>query len=69
MKVSLEEYGRHDSGKAIEDTLAEKFGLKTTVELLPFGSITKYREIRVSKPILKLEDRRSVSTQKLPEYL
>lgn len=69
MKVTAEIYGRHDSPKTMEEALGEEFGLKPTVELVPFGTITPYREVRKSKPILKIEDRRSSSTQKIPEFL
>lgn len=67
--VTLEEYGRHDPLQEIEESLSETFSQKLKVETVPFGTITKYREIRQSKPILKVEDRRSESTQKIPEYL
>lgn len=69
IKVLVEEYGRHDPLSQIREGLSERFHQKVDVEIVPFGTITKYREIRVSKPILKVEDKRPVSTQKIPEYL
>lgn len=69
MKVTVEMFGRHDGAKVMEEALGEEFGMATTVELVPFGTITKFREVRKSKPILKVEDRRSCSTQKIPEFL
>jgi len=69
VRVTAEEYASHDSHETMEKTLSETFGQRTKVELVPFGTITKYREIRQSKPILKVEDRRSTSTQVIPEYL
>lgn len=69
IRVTAEEYGPHDSREAMVRNLSDTFGQRTEVELVPFGTITKYREIRQSKPILKIEDRRSSSTQVIPEYL
>ncbi|MBF0410243.1 MAG: 4Fe-4S binding protein [Candidatus Riflebacteria bacterium] len=69
MEVVLEEYGEHESKAAIASGLSEEFNLKTNVEFVPFGNITKYREIRQSKPILKIEDHRASSTQKTPEFV
>jgi len=65
----LEEYGRHAPVEEIAERLTAEFGMPAKVELVPFGTITKYREIRLSKPILKIEDHRSCSTQQTPEYL
>lgn len=69
IRVTAEEYGAHDSREIITRSLSDTFGQRAEVELVPFGTITKYREIRQSKPILKIEDRRSSSTQVIPEYL
>ncbi|HNV70287.1 MAG TPA: 4Fe-4S binding protein [Candidatus Ozemobacteraceae bacterium] len=69
MNVTVETFGRHEPAKTIEEALGAEFGMTTVVELVPFGTITAYREVRKSKPILKIEDRRSCSTQKIPEYL
>lgn len=65
----LEEYGSHNSLQQIEQSLSDEFKQKVKVEIVPFGTITKYREVRFSKPILKVEDKRSCSTQKIPEFL
>lgn len=69
IKITAEEYGEHDPRETICKTISETFGQHTDVKLVPFGKITKYREVRQSKPILKVEDRRSTSTQVIPEYL
>ncbi|HQG27650.1 MAG TPA: 4Fe-4S binding protein [Candidatus Ozemobacteraceae bacterium] len=69
IRVTAEEYGAHDSRETMARNLADAFGQRTEVDLVPFGTITKYREIRQSKPILKIEDKRSSSTQVIPEYL
>lgn len=67
--VSLEEFGSHKSAEQIETALESEFKRRTVVEIVPFGTITKYREVRRSKPILKVEDRRARSTQRTPEFL
>lgn len=69
MKVIVEEYGRHDPPAQIQERLGETFRQKVAVEIVPFGTLTKYREVRVTKPILKIEDKRSTSTQTVPEFL
>ncbi len=69
MNVTVEMFGRHDSAETMKSALAEEFGMSVAVELVPFGTITPYRDVRRSKPILKIEDRRSCSTQKIPEFL
>lgn len=69
IRITAEEYGMHDEAGVMRKTLSETFGMPVEVELVPFGTITRYREIRQSKPILKVEDRRSTSTQVIPEYL
>ncbi|MFZ2955810.1 MAG: 4Fe-4S binding protein [Candidatus Ozemobacteraceae bacterium] len=69
IEVTAEEYGSHDPVTGMEERLSTEFGLKTTVKIVPFGVITPYREVRRTKPILKIEDRRSCSTQKIPEFL
>ncbi|MBF0545092.1 MAG: 4Fe-4S binding protein [Candidatus Riflebacteria bacterium] len=69
IEVLAEEYGEHGSIDSMIAGISDEFGLKAEVRLVPFGTITKYREIRQSKPILKIEDHRTSSTQVLPEYL
>ena len=46
-----------------------KFGLQTYIEIVPYGTIRDYHEIRKSKPLLRLVDNRISSTQKIPQYL
>ena len=69
MEITVEEYGDHSAIQAMENSIGEEFSLATRVSVVPFGTITPYRDVRRSKPILKVEDRRSRSTQKIPEYL
>ncbi len=44
-------------------------GKKIEIELLEFGQLTKYYEVRKTKPILKLIDLRQESTQKKPAFV
>ena len=69
MTVTVEEYASHASLPVMAEDIGQELGLKTKVEVVPFGTITKYREIRKEKSILKVEDRRRESTQKIPEFL
>jgi phenylacetate-CoA ligase len=70
LDVELEEFGAKASpADKVESGLAAKFSLPAAVRLVPFGTITKYREVRQSKPILKILDGRSESTQTIPEFL
>ena len=70
MELQVERYApRHDSEARISEHFRARFGLPAQVTFVPFGTITPYREPRQSKPILKLEDRRSGSSQETPEFL
>jgi len=69
IKMVVEEYGSHAPLPQMKKAISDEFSQNVEVELVPFGTLTKYREVRFSKPILKVEDKRSVSTQKIPEYL
>ena len=46
-----------------------RFGMPTKVTGVPFGTITDYRGVRGSKPILKIDDRRPAASQEIPEFL
>jgi phenylacetate-coenzyme A ligase PaaK-like adenylate-forming protein len=70
MEVTLEEYAAPAGAvERVAAGLTEEFGLPATVESVPFGRLTAYREPRREKPILKIEDARPGSTQKPPELL
>jgi phenylacetate-CoA ligase len=70
MSLKIERYGDgRVPAKAISAALREAFGLKTTVKAVGFGTLTKYREVRTKKPLLRLLDARRGATQKVPEYL
>ncbi len=70
LTVTLEKYSdARVPIKAISEGLAAKFGLHATVKPVRFGTITRYREVRDKKPLLRLIDGRKSSTQNIPEYL
>jgi len=54
---------------AIRDTFSALLQTPVQVSVVPFGHLTAYREVRATKPILKIEDRRSCSTQDIPDVL
>ncbi len=70
VSVSLERYsGAKVPVKEISGALSDRFGMKASVRPVSFGTITKYREVRGKKPVLRLIDCRRSSTQNVPEYL
>jgi len=70
MDVMVEDYAAPAGvGEAVAKGLKTRFGMKANVEVVPFGTITDYREPRKSKPILKLTDARAESTQEVPTLL
>ena len=69
-EVLLEDYAAPEgAADRVAARLRNRFGLDTTVLLKPFGFLTKYREVRAVKPILKLNDKRAISQQEVPEVL
>jgi phenylacetate-CoA ligase len=70
MAVTLEDYAAPaGAAEKVARALTSRFGMPAEVDLVPFGTITDYREPRKSKPILKVEDRRRASTQEPPSLL
>ena len=70
IELTIEQYTDEDPPvDALSAGFEERFGLSTRVTVVPFGEITEYREVRGRKPILKMEDLRSTSTQEVPEFL
>ena len=65
-------YGAGD-GKIPTGLIQQRFrtnwGLPADLEIVPYGTLRNYREIRTSKPILRLVDSRASSTQEVPRYL
>ncbi len=70
IEVRLEDYAAPaGAGEAVRKAFAERFALPVTVEVVPFGALTEYREPRRSKSILKVEDLRRGATQEIPSLL
>ena len=70
LAVTLEDYAAlPGADSAVAAGLEEAFGVPAEVTLVPFGEITRYREPRLTKPILKLRDLRPESTQEIPTLL
>ena len=69
IKISAESYQNETiDEKRIIDNFEEEFGLRSSIEILKYGQIRDYHEIRQSKPLFRLLDKRSYSTQKIPIY-
>ena len=49
--------------------LQNEFAMPVEMEVLPYGHLRDYHQIRKSKPLLRLIDERAVSMQKVPEYV
>jgi phenylacetate-CoA ligase len=45
------------------------FGVPVELDVVPYGALRDYREIRVSKPLTRVRDMRASSTQRVPEYV
>ena len=70
VELTLENFAADaKAAERVGERFRERFGLSPRVSLLPFGSLTDYRAVRVAKPILKVEDRRPESMQQRPEVL
>ena len=68
--VTLEDYAAPAGAVgAVRESLDERFHRPVTVDLVPFGTLTNYREPRQKKPILKISDERPESTQEIPKLL
>ena len=68
--LTLESYAADEEAarKAIAGIEA-RYDMEVQLELVPFGQLTRYRDVRREKPIHKVRDTRSSSTQEVPEYL
>jgi phenylacetate-CoA ligase len=64
-RLTLESYGDAEGDPQLEDLL----GMPVRCERVAFGALTDFRAVRESKPILRLDDRRSVSDQSVPRHL
>ena len=67
-RLELEDYAAsEEAARAAQDHLARDLGMAVELDFVPFGTLTRYREVRLEKPILKLRDERRCSTQEIPE--
>lgn len=72
IEVEIEEYEKGDTIHIVshlKEEIFNLFGIPCNIKVSPFGSLTPYREIRKTKPILKVMDKRKASTQEIPEVL
>lgn len=70
--IAVEEYAdekRNYTIKELEAEVMREFGIKCTVKVCAQGDLTKFREVRMSKSIIKVIDKRTQSTQVLPVIL
>lgn len=68
--IRAEDYtGKTVPEKIIKRNFSQTFGLKTELEIVPYGILRDYEKIRVAKPLMRLLDKRSSSEQQVPKYL
>ena len=51
------------------DEMERRFSVPVDLDVVPYGALRNYREIRMSKPLMRVRDMRVSSTQKVPEYV
>ena len=68
-RARLEAYGSAPEPDGAAAALASLLGLPVRLESVPCGALTPYREVRSSKPILRLRDLRPQSRQSIPRHL
>ncbi len=68
VEVEIEEYGEYDI-TGLPEEISMMFGSPCKIKIHPFGTLTPYRELRKVKSILKITDKRSISSQEVPEFL
>ncbi len=71
IEVNVEAYaeGTEVLAEAVARSVGAAVGLPARVRVVPFGTIVEYREPRKSKSILRLRDRRGVSSQRVPTFI
>ena len=69
--IQVEDYncGTNVPMEKIKRDFKDKFKMETMIKLYPYGRIRNYKKIRETKPVLRLQDHRESSTQKIPQYL
>ena len=68
-RFTVETYAGDPDREALREGLSGRFKRDVELELVPYGALTDYREVRQSKPILRLVDHRPVSEQTIPAHL
>jgi phenylacetate-CoA ligase len=70
LEITVEDYASpRGAEEPVREGLERRFGLPAAVTVVPFGTLTDYREPRRSKPILKITDARPGATQRIPTLL
>jgi len=69
VRARVEVYDGEVEAGAVGAELERLFGLPAEVALVPYGSVTDFRAVRMSKPLLRFVDRRPTSQQKVPAHL
>jgi phenylacetate-CoA ligase len=72
IQLQLEEYPPatvHYDLAGLEKELSEKTALPCDIQLRTLGSLTDIRKVRSAKSIVKVLDKREISTQEIPCYL
>jgi phenylacetate-CoA ligase len=69
VRATLETYAGEADGARVEEALSRLFGVPAQVSFVPYGKLSDYRSVRMSKSILRLVDRRPASQQRVPAHL
>lgn len=69
LHLAAETYAGAPDAEALQGALHERFGMRTEVELVPYGALSDYRAVRQTKPLLRLVDQRPLSEQRVPVHL
>ena len=67
--VRLERYAGEPDLDGIRGGLRELLGIDIDLEVVPYGTLVDYRAVRLSKPLLRLVDRRPTSQQRIPVHM
>lgn len=67
-RLVLEEYGGGDAEQA-RKSLSALLAADVDLRLVPYGALSSYREVRRTKPILRVLDERATSSQRVPANL
>ncbi len=71
LAITAEDY-LEDRPVPVAETIEElerRFGVPVDLDVVEYGTLRNYREIRMSKPLMRVRDMRVGSTQRVPEYV